>query len=136
MKAFTVSSFAFISAISLLSELTLAQKVAECTNSEIDELINNSNVRNCASNYQQLMPNKGCKSLMDQSCYCHSPVSHQDYESMISPLTSFPPPFNQEFMAAMTACLFKEEPDVQEELLRCGKVQSGRKRQMKERRTN
>lgn len=27
-------------------------------------------------------------------------------------------------MAAVTGCLFKEEPDVQEELLRCGKVGS------------
>jgi len=71
-----MASLVLFTTLSLLSQVIVAAKVQACTKSEIDNLLLNGNVRICAANYTDLLPNKGCEGgLADQACYCHSPVS-------------------------------------------------------------
>lgn len=75
----TMSRLSFSTSILLVVTLicaTLCQAtIPECSNREIDTVMINEKVRNCASQFRKQLPNKGCTSLQDQSCYCQSPVS-------------------------------------------------------------
>lgn len=70
------TSLVLLTTLSLLSEAVVGSRVQSCTKQEMNDLLLNDNVRNCAASFTNMLPKQGCETgLAENACYCHSPVS-------------------------------------------------------------